>query len=407
MVTAMSSKESNILIAQPVSITVYTAIACLFSLIICLMFYFGQYAQKQRVTGILVPDKGLLKVYSPEPATVITLHVKEGDVIEKGGLLYTLSSTRVGLLKEDNRLEIRDRLEYQLELLADEEKRQYTSNAIVDETANKKINELNKELDIARKTLLLTEKQIEIANANLESYEQLAEKGLYSKIQVKEKKIEVLNYQAQLAGVERQVIDLNARVEGGKQDLALSLQDGKRKLSEIQRNKDTILQRLLGVDYERDIQVTAPVAGTVTGIAIMPGQQTSSATPLLSILPSGSLLQAHLFAPSNAISFIKPGSKVLLRYRAFPYQKFGQHEGTIEYVSRAAVPANEIGGLNDTAAHQNATVYRITVSLPQQYMLAYGNKETLQAGMELDAYISLGMRRIYEWIFEPLFSITG
>lgn len=403
----MSNTESNIIIAHPVSMTIYTVVACAFALAICLLFYFGEYSQKQRVVGILVPDKGLLKVYSPEPATVISINVKEGDVVEKGQLLYTLSSARVSVLKEDNRLEIRERFQYQLDLLSDEEKRQHETNIIVDESNTKKISELNKELELSRKTLMLMKKQIDIAETNLQSYELLSEKGLYSKIQVKEKRIEILNYEAQLAAIEGQIAELNARLENSKQENINFIQEGKKKLSEIQRNKDTILQRLLGVDYERDIQVIAPVSGTVTGIAVMPGQQSSGVTPLLSILPLGSILQAHLFAQSNAISFIKPGSKVRLRYRAFPYQKFGQHLGTVEFVSKAAVPANEIGGIVGTADQQHSTVYRITVSLPHQYMVAYGNKETLQAGMELDAYISLGARRIYEWIFEPLFSITG
>lgn len=402
----MTNTESNILITQPVSITVYTVIACAFTLAICSLFYFGEYAQKQKMIGVLMPDKGLLKIYSPEPATVVSINVKEGDVVEKGQLLYTLNSARVSVLKEGNRLEIREQFKYQLDLLSEEEKRQYESNKLIEESITKKINEINKELDLSKRTLLLTNTQFEIAKTNLQSYEHLAEKGLYSKIQVKEKKIEMLSYEAQITAIERQVAELNARLAGTRQELTVLGMEGKKKLSEIQKSKDEILQRLLGTDYERDIQITAPVSGTITGIAVMAGQQSSGITPLLSILPSGSVLQAHLFAPSNAISFIKPGSKVLLRYRAFPYQKFGQQLGVVEYISKAAVPVNETGIAIGTEL-SSAAVYRITVNLPEQYMLAYGNKESLQVGMELDAYISLGARRIYEWIFEPLFSITG
>ena len=48
-------------------------------------------------------------------------------------------------------------------------------------------------------------------------------------------------------------------------------------------------------------------------------------TPLLSILPAGSKLEAQLFTPSRSIGFVRVGQQVLLRYQAFPYQKFGHH----------------------------------------------------------------------------------
>ena len=38
---------------------------------------------------------------------------------------------------------------------------------------------------------------------------------------------------------------------------------------------------------------------------------------------------------------------------------------------------------------------------------AYGTELPLQAGMVLDADIALDQRRIFEWVFDPLYSITG
>jgi len=57
----------------------------------------------------------------------------------------------------------------------------------------------------------------------------------------------------------------------------------------------------------------------------------------MALLPKGSQLQAQLLAPSRAVGFIEPGDKVLLRYQAFPYQKFGHHAGKVVRVSRSAI----------------------------------------------------------------------
>jgi len=52
-------------------------------------------------------------------------------------------------------------------------------------------------------------------------------------------------------------------------------------------------------------------------------------------------------------------------------------------------------------------VYAITVSLAQQQVNAYGKPLALQAGMRLDADILQETRHLWEWMLEPVFSITG
>ena len=58
---------------------------------------------------------------------------------------------------------------------------------------------------------------------------------------------------------------------------------------------------------------------------------------MLKIVPQHATMQAELLAPSSAVGFIHEGERVLLRYSAFPYQKFGEYWGTVVSVSRAAL----------------------------------------------------------------------
>jgi len=100
---------------------------------------------------------------------------------------------------------------------------------------------------------------------------------------------------------------------------------------------------------------------------------------------------------------------VRLRYQAYPYQKFGQASGRVQSVSRTAMPAGEIFTMGNVSPNsQNSEpFYRITVTLDRQSMTAYGQQQPLQAGMLLDADIMLERRRLYEWVLEPLLSLTG
>ncbi len=52
-------------------------------------------------------------------------------------------------------------------------------------------------------------------------------------------------------------------------------------------------------------------------------------------------------------------------------------------------------------------MYRITVALDRQSVRAYGEEQPLAAGMQLEADVLLDRRRLIEWIFEPVLSVTG
>jgi membrane fusion protein len=130
----------------------------------------------------------------------------------------------------------------------------------------------------------------------------------------------------------------------------------------------------------------------------------SAGQSLLSILPAGSALQAQLLVPSRAIGFIDPGSRVVLRYEAFPYQKFGQQYGRVTDVSRSALNSSEVATLIGQQSQQ--PLYRVQVKLDKQFVLAYGHKEPVKPGMALQADILMDRRSLLEWVFEPLYGMA-
>lgn len=112
----------------------------------------------------------------------------------------------------------------------------------------------------------------------------------------------------------------------------------------------------------------APRDGIVTAIQAHVGQTAHPAHPLATLLPADGELIAHLLAPSRAVGFIEPGRPVLLRYQAFPYQKFGQYEGRVESVSKTALSPQELANLGVAAAPD--PLYRVAVRLDAQHVFA-------------------------------------
>jgi membrane fusion protein len=149
--------------------------------------------------------------------------------------------------------------------------------------------------------------------------------------------------------------------------------------------------------------VLAPQDGLITALQIDVGKQAQIDHPLMSLIPDGTRLQADLYIPSRSVGFVRVGNVAQLQYQAFPYQKFGIQPGAVVKISRTAVSAQEL----PFPAASTEFYYVVTVKPEKEFVLAYGKQEPLQTGMQVDADIWLDRRTLLEWIFEPLFSITG
>ena len=53
------------------------------------------------------------------------------------------------------------------------------------------------------------------------------------------------------------------------------------------------------------------------------------------------------------------------------------------------------------------SLFRINIKLDRQTATTYGEPAPLQAGMQLEADVITDSRRLIEWMFEPLFTLTG
>ncbi len=256
----------------------------------------------------------------------------------------------------------------------------------------------------------LQRSQVELALETAERLRALGDRGLVTATRKEGAERYRLDQALKLSALERQITAADRErliLEAEREALPLRTET---RLAELDRNVEALEQELLEAEVLREIVITAAQAGTVTGLRAAQGSSADTSTPLLSIVPAGSELSAQLFVPSKAIGFIRPGQDVQLRYEAFPYQKFGQHLGAVSSVSLSAVSPNELGaqlaGLTSLLSGDEA-VYIVTVRLARQTVTAYGEAVALQPGMQLEADVVIETRRLIEWVFDPLFTLTG
>jgi len=246
----------------------------------------------------------------------------------------------------------------------------------------------------------------QVSQQMLAKIKPLAAKGFVSAVQIQQQETAVLDAQAQYKTLVRQQLDTRQQLDATQQQLAQLPLDDSSKRNDTERQLASLTQSMAQNEMQRAVVLRAPHDGVVSTVLLKEGQMVGAGQPLLSILPSGSSLQAQLLVPSRAIGFIEPGSRVVLRYQAFPYQKFGQQYGRVTDISRSALSPPDIAALMGQQAQQQEPLYRIQVKLDSQQISVYGKPESVKPGMALEADILMERRRLIEWVFEPLYGMA-
>ena len=250
--------------------------------------------------------------------------------------------------------------------------------------------------------LATQQKRLESARRTLARHQALVAQKFVSEAAVQEKQEDVLEQQARLQALQRSSVSLQRDLGALKLEIGSSALKAETQRESIEREVSLLDQQLTEHEARRALVIAAPADGVVTTLLAEPGQNVTTSTPLLSILPAGAQLQAQLLVPSRSIGFIEPGQTVALRYQAFPYQRFGFYRGQVREISKTIISP---GDATLPVALQEAS-YRVTVALDSQNVTAYQKQVPLQAGMLIDADVLLDHRRLIEWIFDPLYSLT-
>jgi membrane fusion protein len=400
----------TVLLAPQLSHCLFTAFAVLTTAAILALLFFADYTRKARISGWLVPQQGLMRVFAPQAGVVTALYVTEGIQVRKGDPLLVLSAELQSTALGATQTEIARRLAARRDSLAEEQRQHQQLTA-------QQLRALSERLVVMQSEQTQLEREIATQEARLrlaEKFEirqrELRQRGFILDQKLQQAEGETLDQASKLRALERsRITTLRDRLtlESELNDFPLKSQA---EIANIERNIAAVEQELAEAEARREIVVPAPEEGTVTAIQAERGGRANSTVPLLSIVPIGAQLEAHLFSPSRAIGFLRPGQRVLLRYQAYPYQKFGHYEGVVANLSRSAVnpgelPAQLVGLTSLFSA--NEPVYRITVSLASQTVTAYGQPVSLQPGMLLEADVVIENRKLFEWVLEPLFTLTG
>jgi membrane fusion protein len=369
---------------------------------------FGNYAQRIELHGVVLPAAGLIEVSSPAAGWIESTHVHDGQVVTSGETLYVVNtdtSTRNGNTQQ----QILRALAAQRSVLIYQIARRFKLCNEQNAELRRRIENLQAQVAQMDTEIAMKTEFVRIVTQNYADVSRYMKHGMSTLNEKLAQQQTWMRARDELEGLKGSSLRLRAQLSDTQYQLKMNNLQADSDIGTMRSKISELDQQVANSETRHSVEIRAPGAGRVTAIASYPGQMIATGARMVTIIPSDNKMRAELLAPSTSIGFIRPGERVLLRYSAFPYQKFGEYEGTVTEVSQAALGPEELRSLVPAMppSSRSNTFYRVIVTPDRQDVMAYNQSKPLQASMQVDASVLLDERPIYQWILEPLYDLRG
>ena len=362
----------------------------------------ASYSRKAVVFGVLQPEHGVIRVQTSQPGTVQQLMVKEGEQVAAGQPLLQLSMLHYSSETTELNASLQQELAAILVNLQQQKQQEVEKHGIRLNEITERITNARQQLNQVRQQQVTFAQRLELNQHLVKQLSQLSGTGYISNLELSRQRDTLLSLQQQEQILQGQQLTLEEQLKQQQsllQQLPLDLQAI---TAQLDNQISELRNQLTRLEHEQSSTLTAPKAGTVSGILPRAGHFMNAGSIALSLIPAGAELEAVVYVPTRAIAFIEQGQHVRLRFHAFPYQRFGVHQGRVHEVSHTVLLPEEVTDM--TLVEPS---YRVRVRLSSQQIYAYNRELSLRAGMTLDADVITEQRSLLQWLFDPIYSIKG
>jgi hemolysin D len=443
--TDHSSEGIAILTAEPwraLHALIYTMIALVLSALV--WSFIGRADVIVTEQGALAPASEVRRFYAPVDGELANLYVAEGQPVAKGDVLARLNA-RAAVEAAGNAMQAQLKLENaerewrlfpEKKVLLEQkaatlrqalelEERQHQKRTALG--TNKLVEEQRAQMAEARTNVEETRRARDAAQLELEKFERvfaastgsgvsllqvegkrnarLAAENAYRLAQSKVDELgsrqsqELVQAEAQLESSGEQLKKLRLDYEAATNELTTAEEQLRLQLDAARAEADAAARiRFENIDKDNFLQIVAPVSGVVTDLSsTQPGDKVQANTPLGGIAPSNARSVVKVEIAENDRAFVREGLPVKLKFNAFPFQRYGVINGTLEYVSPATKPASQT----------RPPVYEARVSLERDYYQVAETRYPLRFGMIATVEIVVRKRRLIDLALDPFRQVGG
>ena len=373
--------------------------------------------------GVVVPKGKVKIVQSLESGIVTAIHVRDGQAVKKGAPLITLDNTEsrvdtetvarelTGISLAISRLRAQIKEDPDLFVPPPQAKEADITlhrKLLLQSLAAEKEKKTTLELEIRRcraerESIHSDLKRLsEALPLSLEMYDRksaLARRKLIPDAELLQAKMELNNIEHNLLSAKSRLVEVETRLSKAVKEKELvktvSRRDLLDKLTELNSRRENLRRQLAKAkNRQNHFILTAPADGIVQQLAVHTvGGVITGAQPLMVIVPLEGGLEIEGKILNRDIGFIQQGQQVSVKVTAYPFTRYGDLRGKIEWVAGDAVIDNELG-----------PVYPIRVSVAGYQLpnIINGRRGKISPGMTVKTDIKVGRRRVIQYFLGPI-----
>lgn len=372
----------------------------------------GNYKSIQHLDGGLVAD----------------IAVKNGDRVQRGAVLVRLDDTQARASLAIVMARLGDQLVQQARLAAERDRHDTfelpaTMSALADDpqvrenlaaqmalfqarTAShrgeqavlrQRLEQLQADLSGHQRSLLSSQRQLDLANKDLATVEPLYRKGFasqqrYGGLQREQARMEgdVGRLDAEIQRTRGAIAEAELRLLQSEKDYTQAIVDEMRKVqaqvAELEENRKTFADKLAR------IVIRAPESGRVHALAVFTqGGVVPPGKEIMQIVPDGARLVVDAQVPPQEIDKVRAGGQAWVRFPAFNARTTPRLSGTVASVSAAELTNG-----------QGRTYFTARIEISAEDMKQLSASQRLLPGMPAEVYIGLEDRSILSYLLKPL-----
>lgn len=394
--------------------------------------------------GALMPESEVRRFYAPIDGELANLYIAEGQPVSKGDTLARLNA-RGAIEAAKNALEAQLKLEdAEREWKQFPERKALMARRVAALKQAMEVEEHQHSKRVAEGTSKLAEgqrAQVQEARTNLEEARRAREAardeadkyarlfampggGGVSQLQVESKKNALLAAENAYRVAQSRLSELSAR-QGLEYEQARSqLETSGQELTKLQLQYDAAAKeianaeeklrlqvqtarlvadaaariRFENIDKDNFLLIVAPVDGVITDVtSTQQGDKIQANSPLGGIAPKNARPILKVEIAEHDRAFLREGLPVKLKFNAFPYQRYGLINGTLDYISPATKPAPQ----------NKQPMYEGRIRLERDHYLVGETRYPLRYGMTATAEVIVRERRLIDLALDPFRQIGG
>jgi HlyD family secretion protein len=395
--------------------------------------YFGTLDIVAVSQGKLVPQSFLKIVQPAEAGIVREILVREGDLVREGEILVRLdarvSEADVRTIQSElqrKRLQLR-RIDAELSgvalkraaddppaiALQVEAQMQARRQAYLDALGAEQAVRSRAEHDLGSAGEIEAKlRQTEpIYREQAQAWEQLVREGFAGRLLALDRTRSHIEAEQELKAQSRNIESLRATIEQAQKRIA-QIHSNYRQQLHNERVEAEGQYHKLQQDWDKQqhrhalLELKAPQAGIVKDLATHTlGTVLSPGTIVLTLVPQGEPMLAEVWVTNADAGFVQPEQRARVKIAAYPFQKYGMLDGTVQQISADAQDKSRTS--EGALKPQPDLAYRALISLDSEHLAVDGRRLKLVAGMAVAAEVHIGRRTVLEYLLSPIQKVAA